>query len=345
MTLTPELMALHTRAADYFVRRRNADWTGADERELDAWLAADARHRSAYDGLGRTALDLRQLRRPVLAGEAAAAPPASVGADIETGRAEAAVPPCRQPARSLRRVFMPALLSAAAMLALGGWFWWDNHAGVVREFATGPGEIREADLPDGSKVTLNAGSRLQVRFYPRRRETVLDQGEAFFQVAADRSRPFTVDSGASQVKVVGTAFNVRAGPPAVVVKVLEGQVEVRADRAAAGGRRLLLGAGAGLSIDPRDHSTHPVAAGADTVGDWRSGQLVFQQAPLAEVAAELERYLGQPVRLEGDARLAALSVSGVALTARPEVFLRALPHLLPVRLVADAGGGWRIAAH
>ena len=329
--LTPERVALHARAADYFVRRRDAGWTGADERELDAWLAADPRHRSIYDGLGRTALELRQLRRPALASDAAPAP---------SRRA-----PARAPAWSLSRSFTPALLSAAALLALGGWFWWDNHASVVREIATGPGEIRETGLPDGTRVTLNAGSRLQVRYYPRRRETVLEQGEAFFQVAADRSRPFTVDSGASQVRVVGTAFNVRAGPPALVVKVLEGQVEVRADRAAAEGRRLLLGAGAGLSIDPRDHRAHPVAAGADSVGDWRSGQLVFQQTPLAEVAADLARYLGQPVRLEGDARLAALSVSGVALTARPEVFLRALPHLLPVRLVADAGGGWRIAAH
>lgn len=343
MTLTPELLQLHTRAVDYFVRRRDAGWTGADERELDAWLAADPRHRSVYEGLGRTALDLRQLRRPALACDAAAAPPAA--AHSTGDRAAAWQPPRRQPAWGLRRAFMPALLSAAAMLALGGWFWWDHHASVVREIATGPGELREAELPDGTRVTLNAGSRLQVRYYPRRRETVLEQGEAFFQVAADRSRPFTVDSGASRVTVVGTAFNVRAGPPALVVKVLEGRVEVRADRAAAGGRRLLLAAGAGLSIDSRDQRPHPVAAGADTVGDWRSGQLVFQQTPLAEVAADLARYLGQPVRLDGDARLAALGVSGVALTARPEAFLRSLPHLLPVRLTAESGGGWRITAH
>lgn len=337
MTLTPELVQLHTRAVDYFVRRRDAGWTGADERELDAWLQADPRHRSLYEGLGRTELDLRQLRRPALASDAAAAPPAVAAAT----RAGQDMPPRRRS----RRAFVPALLSAAALALPGGWFWWDNHAGLVTEIATGPGEVREVRLPDGTRVTLNFSSRLQVRYYPRRRETVLDQGEAFFQVAADRSRPFTVDSGASQVRVVGTAFNLRAGPPALVVKVLEGKVELRPDRAAAEGRRLLLAAGAGLSVDSRDLSPHPVSAGADSVGDWRSGQLVFQQTPLAEVAADLARYLGQPVRLDGDARLAALSVSGVALTARPEVFLRSLPHLLPVRLVADAQGGWRIATH
>ena len=243
---------------------------------------------------------------------------------------------------------MPALLSVALVTTLalgGGWYAWDNHASHVIEMATGPGEVREAELPDGTRVTLNFSSRLQVRYYPRRRETVLDQGEAFFQVAADRSRPFTVDSGASQVRVVGTAFNVRAGPPALVVKVLEGKVELRPDRHAADGRRLLLGAGAGMSVDARDGTRQPLAAGADTVGDWRSGQLVFQQAPLTQVAADLARYLGRPVRVDGDARLAALSVSGVALTGKPEVFLRSLPHLLPVRVQGDAQGGWRISAH
>ena len=100
-----------------------------------------------------------------------------------------------------------------------------------------------------------------------------------------------------------------------------------------------------MSVDARDGTQHPLAAGADTVGDWRSGQMVFQQATLAEVAADLSRYLGQPVRVDGDARLAALSVSGVALTGKPEVFLRSLPHLLPVRVQAEAQGGWRISAH
>lgn len=344
MTLTPQRLQLHARAADYFARRREADWTGADERELDAWLAADPQHRSIFESLGRTVLDLQQLPRPALACDAAAAPQAR--ASGPRAQTQAHLPaPARQ---RTRRGLMPALLSVALVTTLavgGGWYAWDNHASHVIEMATGPGEVREAELPDGTRVTLNFSSRLQVRYYPRRRETVLDQGEAFFQVAADRSRPFTVDSGASQIRVVGTAFNVRAGPPALVVKVLEGKVELRPDRHAADDRRLLLGAGAGMSVDARDGTRQPLAAGADTVGDWRSGQLVFQQAPLTQVAADLARYLGRPVRVDGDARLAALSVSGVALTGKPEVFLRSLPHLLPVRVQGDAQGGWRISAH
>ena len=338
-----ELVGLHDRAADWFVRRQQPDWTGADERALDAWLGAHPLHRSIFEGMSRHWHGAPQLRELFPDEFGAAVPPAAPAVCA----APAAAPPRQRvlarwpghPAAAL------SVLAVVSLLAWGGWYRWDHTPGYTLQARTAPGQTQSIELPDGSRVALNVDSELQVRYYPRRRETVLDQGEAFFQVAADRSRPFTVDSGASQIRVVGTAFNVRAGPPALVVKVLEGKVELRPDRHAADGRRLLLGAGAGMSVDARDGSQHPLAAGADTVGDWRSGQMVFQQATLAEVAADLSRYLGQPVRVDGDARLAALSVSGVALTGKPEVFLRSLPHLLPVRVQAEAQGGWRISAH
>lgn len=328
MTLTPELALRHQRAADFFVRRGAAGWTGADERELDAWLA-DASNRAIYDGLAVTALDLQHIRRPGLSSDTAPRAP-------DGKRAAAA------PRRPWRKAWAPALLSALLLVG-GGWYWWDHHPSYTLDVATGPGEMRAVALPDGTRVTLNFDSRLKVRYYPRRRNAELAGGEAFFQVAPDAQQPFSVDSGTSQVRVVGTAFNLRSGPPQFVVKVLEGRVEVRPDRRRADAPVLLLGAGAGVSVDAASgrHTAVPVAA--DSVGDWRHGQLVFAQTPLAEVAAELARYLGRPVRVEG-AKLAALPVSGLAITEAPAGFLRSLPMLLPVR-VQDLGvDGWRISA-
>lgn len=331
MTLTPELALRHQRAADFFVRRRASGWTGADERELDVWLA-DATNRALYDGLAVTALDLQQIRRPRLASDAA---PAAVQ--------RAAAPAAARPWRPWRRAWAPALLSVLLLAGGGGWYWWDQHPSYVLDIATGPGEMRALALPDGTRVTLNFDSRLKVRYYPRRRNAELAGGEAFFQVAPNAHKPFTVDSGASQVRVVGTAFNLRSGPPQFVVKVLEGKVEVRPDRRRADAPVLQLGAGAGVSVDAVSGRHTAVPAAADAVGDWRNGQLVFAQTPLAEVAAELARYLGKPVRVEG-ARLAALPVSGMAITDAPAGFLRSLPMLLPVRVQDMGEDGWRIGA-
>jgi transmembrane sensor len=232
------------------------------------------------------------------------------------------------------------VLAVVSLLAWGGWYRWDHTPGYTLQARTAPGQTQSIELPDGSRVALNVDSELQVRYYPRRREVVLDRGEAFFEVTPGPDRPFTVDSGASRVRVVGTAFNVRAGPPRLVVKVLEGKVQLRPERERVGGDVLLLAAGAGVAVDSAGrHST--VVADADSVGDWRTGQVRFSGTPLAEVAQELSRYLGAPVEL-GDESLGRLRVSGLLATAAPERFVRALPALIAVRVQPLSGGGWLI---
>ncbi|WP_448678068.1 FecR family protein [Delftia acidovorans] len=333
-----ELVGLHDRAADWFVRRQQPDWTGADERALDAWLGANPLHRSIFEGMSRHWHGAPQLRELFPDEFGAAVPPAAPAVCA----APAAAPPgqrvhARWPGRPAAAL---SVLAVVSLLAWGGWYRWDHTPGYTLQARTAPGQTQSIELPDGSRVALNVDSELQVRYYPRRREVVLDRGEAFFEVTPGPDRPFTVDSGASRVRVVGTAFNVRAGPPRLVVKVLEGKVQLRPERERAGGDVLLLAAGAGVAVDSAGrHSS--VVADADSVGDWRTGQVRFSGTPLAEVAQELSRYLGAPVELS-DESLGRLRVSGLLATAAPERFVRALPGLIAVRVQPRSGGGWLI---
>ncbi|WP_241118867.1 FecR family protein, partial [Achromobacter xylosoxidans] len=241
--------------------------------------------------------------------------------------------------------FPKALAAVCAVLVIGGgygWYRWDNTPGYVLDVSTAAGEIRQLDMPDGSRIALNFGSTLQVRYYPRRREVVLNQGEGFFDVAPDTGRPFTVDARQSRVTVVGTAFNVRTTPQAVIVKVLHGRVRVQPDRDH-GGQALSLGAEQGVSVDARAATYQTVAVAADSVGGWRNGRLVFRRTPLGEVAQEVAQYLGKPVALASP-DLKTLPVSGFAATNAPAAFLEALPDLLPVRVTRAADGGYLILA-
>ena len=213
-----ELVGLHDRAADWFVRRQQPDWTGADERALDAWLGAHPLHRSIFEGMSRHWHGAPQLRELFPDEFGAAVPPAAPAVCA----APAAAPPrqrvlARWPGRPAAAL---SVLAVVSLLAWGGWYRWDHTPGYTLQARTAPGQTQSIELPDGSRVALNVDSELQVRYYPRRREVVLDRGEAFFEVTPGPDRPFTVDSGASRVRVVGTAFNVRAGPPRLVVKVL-----------------------------------------------------------------------------------------------------------------------------
>lgn len=336
------LIALHETAADWLMRRNEASWTGADERALNDWLAADPLHRETYDGMAFTSHDLHQI------------PLARDPSWRIQAKSHAAPSPGDQPAGHHRqtgaiawgrRTWRPALAAVFAVLVLGGgygWHRWDNTAGYALDVATAQGETRTVHLPDGTSIVLNINSTLKVRYYPRRREAILDQGEAFFRVASDARQPFTVESGASQIKVVGTAFNVRAAPPHFVVKVLEGRVEVRPDRSAREAQVLVMGPGAGVAIDPVTGQHHGVAAEPETVGDWRTGQIQFKRTPLGEVAQELARYLGQPVILASP-DLAVQPISGVVATTAPAAFMQALPEVLPLQVQRQPDGSWRIA--
>ena len=348
---SPDALALHETAAEWLVRRQDATWSVADQRELDAWLAAHPTHRQAFARVSRTWQDLARTPRPALASEGRAAsatlrsaPAARPAPDPkrDAGRA-----PARRPGfwRTLPGLaaFPKALAAVCAVLVIGGgygWHRWDNTPGYVLDVSTAAGEIRQLDLPDGSRIALNFGSTLQVRYYPRRREVVLNQGEGFFDVAPDAGRPFTVDARQSRITVVGTAFNVRATPQAVIVKVLHGRVRVQPDRDH-DGQALSLGAEQGVSVDARAATYQTVAVAADSVGGWRNGRLVFRRTPLGEVAQEVAQYLGKPVTLASP-DLKTLPVSGFAATNAPAAFLEALPDLLPVQVTRAAGGGYLI---
>ena len=223
------LIDLHETAAEWFMRRSEPGWSGADERALNAWLAQASLHREIFEGMTLISHDLNQIplaqdpswRVTAHQPAAPAAVPALQPATPPTATPVAEMPGPRWIAWARRSRAAATAAACVVLLAGGGYGWhrWDNTASYTLDIVTGHGETRSIALPDGSNIALNIDSKLQVRYYPRRRAVVLDQGEAFFQVAAD-GRPFTVDSGVSQVKVVGTAFNLRAAPPCVVVKVL-----------------------------------------------------------------------------------------------------------------------------
>ncbi len=339
---SPDTLALHEAAAEWLVRRQDASWSDADEEELHAWLAARPAHRQAYSRVSRTWEDLSQAPRPALASDAQAASRSSPRLPRRASR-KASVRPGFWGALLGQPGFSKTFATACAALVVGGgygWYRWDNTPGYVLSVSTAAGEVRQLDLPDGSHVALNFGSTLEVRYYPRRRELVLNQGEGFFDVAPDAGRPFTVDARRSRITVVGTAFNVRNTPEEVIVKVSHGRVRVQPDRDQAR-PELSLGAEQGVTVDARNATHQAVTAVPDGVGGWRTGRLAYRRTPLGEVAQEVAQYLGKPVALDNPG-LKSLPVSGFAATNAPAAFLEALPDLLPVQVKRAPDGGYLI---
>jgi transmembrane sensor len=211
-------------------------------------------------------------------------------------------------------MFTPYLKAAAVLLVLaGGAFFWRDISGsgggsVARTFATTVGERRQFRLADGTGVVLGPASRLIVDPHSSDRSVSLD-GDAYFTVVHDASRPFTVRVAALKIQDVGTAFSIQTDEGGGIrVAVASGSVTLgprESNRASAE----VLRARDRATVDPSGIVGIERSAVSDDDLAWVQGRLVFRDAPVIQVGAELYRWYG--VRL----RVADSTLSNLHLTA------------------------------
>ncbi|MDY6945714.1 MAG: FecR domain-containing protein [Pseudomonadota bacterium] len=207
---------------------------------------------------------------------------------------------------------------------------------------TRAGENRDVALEDGSVVSAGARSVLWATLSRDAREVTLERGEAFFRVAKDPARPFTVKIGNTRVAAVGTSFNIRRAGERVVVAVADGIVKV--DAATAQGNspaRAQLVVGQQLSIDTTDGSSSVEVVDANRIAAWRDGLLQYRDEPLPLVIADVVRYSEHDIVI-ADPAVAELRVTGTVFTHDVESWLQSIEAALPVRVIRAPDGAVRL---
>ncbi len=198
------------------------------------------------------------------------------------------------------------------------------------EYATQVGEQLSVSLADGSVVTLNTRSALEVAYSPRYRDVRMSGGEALFEAAEDAERPFRVFAGGAMIEAVGTRFNVRQRSGEVVVTVLEGAVDVSAEHSSGNAARLRPAAAVRVAEDQQaraaDEGIVVVDRDAGAAIAWRERRLVFDALPVRAVIEEFNRYQAPPV-VVADAAVAELPISGVFRSDDRESFLQFLSQM------------------
>lgn len=303
-------------AAQRLMQLHSGDATPADWQALERWRTEDPAHEAAWQRAERVNQKLglipRRLGAPVLR-------------------------QASQQASSADRRAMVKTLSLLIVAAPSAWVAY-RHApwqAWAADERTATGEQRTIALPDGSELTLNTASAIDVVFDAALRRVVLRTGEILVQTARDpalaatgAARPFIVQSSEGHMRAIGTRFIVRQQKGQSRVAVLEGAVELRPKLApeeavimAAGHQTRLTATAIGplQTLDPQ-------------AGIWAQGTLYADRMPLGDFCAELSRY--RPGLLRCDPAVTHLHVSGAFQLRNTDDILDMLQETLPVRVAA-----------
>lgn len=206
-------------------------------------------------------------------------------------------------------------------------------------YATSIGEQRTIRLDDGSRISLNSGSRATVDYASHERRIHLIQGEAMFEVAKDAARPFIVQAGAHSVTALGTSFLIRRQDEQIAVTLIEGSVVVSSPPSSGmngekptqtrerliPGQRLTTSPHAPPALDtPR----------LEMVTAWRRGEVVLEEMRLADAISEMNRYDRNTIIID-DMGIGSLTVSGLYHTGDSLGFARSVAIMHGLHVVED----------
>jgi len=326
-------------AADWLLLEERAPLTPDDAARLEAWLAV-LENREAYEAVAgvyrladehAAAHGIMDLRRAALADRPQARPLALTAASaaalvlaVGVGWSSLPATPSKAPSPIAR---ISELVGART-----------NPASAV--YRTRVGERLTFTLPDGSVATLNTNSVLKVAYADTERGVRLVQGQALFEVAKHKQRPFRVYAGDRRITAMGTVFDVRLDGDKVKVALVEGVVRVTPAKptgpAAAPAQQVDLAPGEVLEAD-RAAPMLVTTADARRAISWKSGIVEFSGESLGVAVGEMNRYSHQPIQI-ADPAIAGYRVSGVFRTGEPELFARMMSQVLPITVEEGRGG-------
>jgi len=278
-------LSLAEQAAHWVVQLSGDDPAACEaaRRGFELWQNADPRHAEAAQRLQALISRMQQMRHSETTRRPAQA------------ALEAAFAGSRGSSRKLRRAAVAALL--VILLALPSWLLLRAFpaAYLLADLRTGTGQWQTRVLEDGTRITLNSASAVNLHYDSQRRVLQLVQGELLVEVATDPQRPFEVQTEQGRIRALGTRFVVSSGTRATLLSMLESRVAVRtAQQLAAGDGEVadatIVNAGQRVRITAQEVGPQQAIDTRSITDAWKYHQLVVQGQPLAQVLDTLNRY-------------------------------------------------------
>ncbi len=206
-----------------------------------------------------------------------------------------------------------AAVITIALLTAGGWFLMQSNLSSepLAIYKAEPSSMEEIILPDGSKVFLNSESVIKISnaFNQSNREVTLE-GEAFFEVQKNKSKPFLVNTESNlQIRVLGTSFNVKSYKTDQIIEttLVSGKVELLQKNKSQA--VIALSPNQKASYNKLEDKLNVDIVSTGEITSWRSGVLIFDNEPVQNVINNLERWYDVKIQIE-DREIKTYTFSG-----------------------------------
>lgn len=316
------IKSMRETAIQWFMRMQHANADHTDRSRFEAWLMSHPAHQRAYSEVAELWEDFDSPSQVQLL--------ASAMEQKERLKEERK----NRIKKSIASTLGVLMIAVASLL---GYQIWQAQPLMQIATVTDVGQIKSQELEDGTKLTINSGSEIEIIYYRNQRLVKLYRGEAIFEVTRDESRPFVVDSGKAKITVLGTRFAVNRLQSLVRISVDHGSVKVESQstQGNANGAPLILKGGDVAQIDNSGVAKRIDFNAADSF-EFQQGIITFDQAGLEEIAETLSRHRRPMVHADvtsgHDVHITAvLNVKNV------EKFLYNLPTMAPVIIHSEAG--------
>ncbi len=281
--LTPHMEVAH----DWLTHLYSGQADEADHQRFSAWLDEDEAHAAAF---ART----NELWEQIPLAE-------NIEEALDHNDAGTIPLPVREPKAPILRSRWQwvAAIAACLLLCVGTYHVLQNPTPEPQRYYTAMGERKTVQLADGSSVTLEAESAIVVNLTADRREIDLALGGAYFDVVMDGTRPFSVKADHADIRVLGTAFDVRRNATDMRIAVAEGVIAVSNSRGPETSKQLQ--AGHQLIIGSDGELSEVSQFDPATAFSWLEGRLVYDNVALRDVLVEVNRYRDKKIILANEA--------------------------------------------
>ncbi|WFE76957.1 FecR domain-containing protein [Roseinatronobacter sp. S2] len=286
-------------ALEWLVRLRDEQCEDATRSAFNRWLQSGPEHRAAWAEAEALWESFDPVRHEMVA--------------------------LRQRDKAINRRHALRLLAGVAVTGAAGWH--VTRPEFRADKRTAAGETRNITLADGSRVNLGGRSAFALDFSPDYRRLSLLRGEAYFSIAPDAHRPFSVAAMGAEIDAGGAGFNLRIWSDRAQLAVATHTVAIRQ----ASGMPVRVNAGWQASFDHRQVFAKTEVDETE-IGAWRRGQLIFRSVPLQDVVDELARYRGGRIAVLGKAT-ARIPITAVFEADHPDDALRTIADSLGLTLI------------